>query len=866
MNSEHAPVPERPLSATAKGVLIASTVTTILLFYVLALTSVLLLLALLGFELLLTLGLARFGLARFMIPVMNRHFAIVGIFCRILYSRKEAEYRISLKPEDAPGLFAILEKLSRRMDLAMPRVVSLEMTANAWVRLKGFRRGAGTTFLGIGYDLLAGLSEAEAEAVLAHEMAHAKLIQRGIRSWTGTGMSHVWRLAYGLNEEVSACQRSRVSCSLAEAFLRGADWFARLVTRLVATYSRQEEFAADRGAAEICGAAAIRSALIKIEELGSIAERLPWRERVAQLQLDEGFSQWLIKELTTKHSTRPVETKPQHFNKYSTHPLLRDRLAALPPAADHFQTDRKPAIALLADPDAAAEKLIAEVLRVAAQEEQKDSEQLRKWTRKGRGSTHLRPLQLAGVCTGLAAIIGAVFGAVGGFTVIWMAFIFVAGGLAVLLYREGRYRDFIELPIPDYSILKQSWEKPKTYKNMEATQNELEKELRQLADRQKNRTYKAQTLASESYSALKRCDYLRAHVAARLCLQMDNKSVEGTLALAIASAALGQSEQSGWALRYVHKITGLKTASTAWGAAWSLLLSGGWTTAEACMTQARKDRENEPTLLLVLALCQARRGKLQSAILSARQACTPAPRNKEHAKLLINLLLEGGYLREAQERLKLQTQIRGDTDLMFSMLRLKLQQRDFPAASEWTQLLKERSSSPHLFVRLGGAYFGSRKNEEAAAFYEEALTTAFYPEACLGLARIQAQRQNKEEAQSYLLAALDLDRTLGEDGVGPLPLFHQIIGELVQLQDPIPNCQAWIARLNGSATPAALANTSFMIYATHKSEAEKHLSTLLNAMRPSQPPLVPTIISWQEAPWQQKPDGPVRPGVQGVLQ
>ncbi len=53
------------------------------------------------------------------------------------------------------------------------------MNAIAWVKLKGYRKGSGKTTLGIGYDLLAGLPEAEVEAVLAHEMVHARLVQRG---------------------------------------------------------------------------------------------------------------------------------------------------------------------------------------------------------------------------------------------------------------------------------------------------------------------------------------------------------------------------------------------------------------------------------------------------------------------------------------------------------------------------------------------------------------------------------------------------------------------------------------------------------------------------------------------------------------
>jgi len=79
--------------------------------------------------------------------------------------------------------------------------------------------------------------------------------------------------------------------------------------------------------------------------------------------------------------------------------------------------------------------------------------------------------------------------------------------------------------------------------------------------------------------------------------------------------------------------------------------AGDWARAEALLEEAVVSLRAEPTVVIMLALCQSRRGKLQSAIVNARRACTPQPRNKEHAKFLIDLLLEAGYFREAQERL-----------------------------------------------------------------------------------------------------------------------------------------------------------------------------------------------------------------------
>lgn len=84
------------------------------------------------------------------------------------------------------------------LDASVPREIVLELGDNAWVRLKGFRRGAGKKTLGVGYDLLAGLSIPEIEAVLAHEMAHAKLVQRGFRNWLEGGQARLRNLVMAL--------------------------------------------------------------------------------------------------------------------------------------------------------------------------------------------------------------------------------------------------------------------------------------------------------------------------------------------------------------------------------------------------------------------------------------------------------------------------------------------------------------------------------------------------------------------------------------------------------------------------------------------------------------------------------------------
>jgi hypothetical protein len=111
------------------------------------------------------------------------------------------------------------------------------MTVGAWVKLDGFRQGAGSTRLGIGYDLLAGLTEAELKAVLAHEVAHAHLVRRGLKRWLNHAVFRAVRLATGLVAHVHPARQAGTERDFGESFLAPADWFARKCARRVAACS-----------------------------------------------------------------------------------------------------------------------------------------------------------------------------------------------------------------------------------------------------------------------------------------------------------------------------------------------------------------------------------------------------------------------------------------------------------------------------------------------------------------------------------------------------------------------------------------------------------------------------------------------------
>lgn len=858
---------EKPLNGAAKGLLMLSAGATIFCFYLFLLLAVLLLVVILAVELILAVILLRFGLVGLVAREMEKQVQLLGLVGRSFLLSQGAEYRIVLQPEDAPGLFASLKQLCARLGVNVPEEVSLEMNAGAWVRLKGVRRNAGTTILGVGYDLLAGLTTTEVEAVLAHEMVHARLVQRGLKRWLSGGLGRAAKLSGSLAGYINAYERAHVSDGFAGPMYAVADWHTKLAARLIAAYARQDEFEADRGAAELCGASPIRSSLIKLGSLQEKLARLPWHERVARFQLGEGFSRWLVQELSVANITALAELPEDVRNKYATHPVLHDRLAALPADSRPVPEGQAPGLSMLADPDAVAEKLIAEIQRVWSLEEERDSQELRRWAKKVRKSNASRPLQLTAWIIGLVGSVFSLFlWANNGMSLGLGAFVvFILAG-SIWLHRFGRYRDRVALPVPDYAVIMAAAQSAPAEEERQAQQKLVDAELAGLVAGEKKPRDRAALLLKECYGALEACNYLRAYVAARKCRDEDPDSIEGDLGILVAAAGLALPDPYHLAFQRLQRCPGFPTASTVWAAAWALVLCHEWARAEAFLHVAIKDRPDESTLHLLLAVCQSRRGKLQGAILSARRACTPAPRNKEHAKLFLSLLLDGGFLREVREHfVPFEEAARSDAELAFCKVRLSLLHRQQALAAEWTAVVKQAASNARLLIRLAAAYETAREDGTAATLYQEALALGFYPEACLGLAHLANSRKDRPAARQHLLDALDVVRPLGPEAIGPLPLFQRTLELLLALEEPILDCQAHVAKFGAHIVPQALKNLEFLVFARSPADAEEYVNVIRRAMHPGCPPPLPLAILWRVASKQQQPDGPVRPGVQGVL-
>jgi len=850
---------DAPGRNSSKLLPITGGVFVIILFYALVLGAILFLTALVAVELVAGFVSGRFRWAFKVRQEFRKHVALLGAFARCLRLQKTGENCVPLTTEDAPELFELVEPLCRATGVSFPPDIFVELEATAWVRLKGDRHGSGRVALGLGFDLLVGTNRSELEAVIAHELSHAKLTQRLLRNFLTRGLERAVQLSRGLSRLSPLPHKPARSSRLARAFLHLSDSLAESAAHRVAAYSRREEFKADRGAADIAGANMVRQTLLHVEALSRYAARLPWRERVAQLQA-QTLSQWLVNQLAMVKPLTLEEVDVTPLDRFSTHPSLRDRLNALPRGLETPQApDERPAIALLRQPEDIAERLIGRILRNIIEREEQDSRKLRRWAREMRVAREWHPLQKIGATLVIAAEITGAAAWIAGWGIETAAGAVGGAALGILLYWLGRYREYFSLPVPDFGLLRQTWQTegaiaPDEVKKIEAS-------LRQHVGRKSGRKAEA-ALTAKSLAALAECDYVKAAVAARLLLARNPKSLPGLLTAAISAAWLGDAEEMTRALRVIQNTAGLRGPSICWGVAWTSMLRGNWVRAEALMDQAVDKNPHNPTLLNLRALCESRRGKTQSAIVGARRACQLHPRNVEHAKFLIGLLLDGGYIWEAREHLApLDRDIPYDQDLMLIAARVNLSLRDFEAAGKWAKAMRHADPPPFMRVQLGAFYELAGRADDATQFYREALTEAFYPDAFLGLARLTAE-DDPIAARRYALEALNFRQPLGKHATPPLELLGPAFTQLALLEPQIPSAHAWTITLADNAPLSPLAGMSFIVFAASQVKAEEYFLTIVEAMAGGGLHIVVPELNWKLAPPEHQPFGPVRPGIQ----
>ncbi|MDQ2895525.1 MAG: zinc metalloprotease HtpX [Actinomycetota bacterium] len=217
-------------------------------------------------------------------------------------------------PAQEPALHAIIERLCVQADLPKPRIAVMDTPMpNAFAM--GRSKKAATVCATSG--LLALLTPAELEGVIAHELTH--IINRDVMVMTlASFFASIAALivqfgfffggGFGGGNSEGEGEQDLLVVILVSAVVYALSFV------LLQALSRYREFAADRGSAVLTGRpSALASALMKIS--GSI-EQIPSRD----LRSAEGMSAFFIV---------PARAKQSLMNVFADHPPLEKRLAAL---------------------------------------------------------------------------------------------------------------------------------------------------------------------------------------------------------------------------------------------------------------------------------------------------------------------------------------------------------------------------------------------------------------------------------------------------------------------------------------------------------------------------------------------------------
>lgn len=252
---------------------------------------------------------------------------------------------ILLERIEQPALFAALEEVAHATRQRMPDAVYLCSDVNAFVGERGGWLGIGRRrILGIGLPLLRVFDVDELRAVLAHEFGHFHGGDTRLAGW-------IWNTRAAIGRTITTLEEKQ---SVLSAPFR---WYGSLFLRVTQAISREQEFAADRLAAQLTGAAPLASGLARLPAASRMwpayfdDEYAPVLRGGRRAPLAAGFASFLrAKEMAPIAARWNAQAlADERVDPFDTHPPLGQRTAAvadLPARAAN--PDRRPALALLA--------------------------------------------------------------------------------------------------------------------------------------------------------------------------------------------------------------------------------------------------------------------------------------------------------------------------------------------------------------------------------------------------------------------------------------------------------------------------------------------------------------------------------------
>src|SRR3954451_21350661 len=228
-------------------------------------------------------------------------------FFSYFFSDKLALKMSRAKPIDeseAPRLYQIVRELTTRADLPMPRLYMIpQEQPNAFATGRNPKHSA----VAVTHGITKLLSEDELRGVLAHELTHIRnhdILIQSVASAIGAAITYLaYMLMWFGNDD-----NSPLSAIASLALVLLAPIAASIIQLSI---SRQREYAADAGGAEICGnPESLASALLRLEQG---AEAMPMQVNSAAEPL---------------YIVRPFSAKGL-AGLFSTHPPIEERVRRL---------------------------------------------------------------------------------------------------------------------------------------------------------------------------------------------------------------------------------------------------------------------------------------------------------------------------------------------------------------------------------------------------------------------------------------------------------------------------------------------------------------------------------------------------------
>lgn len=239
-------------------------------------------------------------------------FLVIALLMNLgsyFFSDKLALAMSRAKPIDeseAPRLYAIVRELTTRAGLPMPRLYMIPQDQpNAFATGRNPKHSAVAVTRGI----MQLLSEDELRGVLSHELAHVKhrdILIQSVASAIGAAITYIAYMLMWFGGE----DESPLSAVASLALVLLAPLAASIIQLSI---SRQREYAADAGGAEICGnPESLASALLRLEQ-GAAAMPMQVNQAAEPLYIVKPFSSKGIAGLFSTHP--PIEERVKRLRQ-----------------------------------------------------------------------------------------------------------------------------------------------------------------------------------------------------------------------------------------------------------------------------------------------------------------------------------------------------------------------------------------------------------------------------------------------------------------------------------------------------------------------------------------------------------------------